>query len=183
MKPHSCTPRLLHPFVFTFCSFCYCSQRDELGTKPQSKALVRSYLVRTARLGPTFATLTCSNLAGSPPSEMLFLRSSILISNAITGSNALTGISKPLVHNLFRAVRHQSNLRTTLPAPPPLSVLATSKDVAAARDWVKSFGGCTIPKAMVDIAFSRSSGPGGQVRPHSLTAEACGVINRAITNN
>ncbi|KAH9055510.1 hypothetical protein EDB87DRAFT_1762460, partial [Lactarius vividus] len=51
---------------------------------------------------------------------------------------------------------------TALPTPPPLSVLATSKDVAAARDWLKGFSGCSIPRAAVDITFSRSSGPGGQ---------------------
>ncbi|KAI0247032.1 hypothetical protein BJV78DRAFT_1113598, partial [Lactifluus subvellereus] len=49
-----------------------------------------------------------------------------------------------------------------LPAPPPLSNLAISKDAAAARDWLKRFRGCPIPRAAVDIAFSRSSGPGGQ---------------------
>ncbi|KAH9966935.1 hypothetical protein BGW80DRAFT_1137973, partial [Lactifluus volemus] len=50
-----------------------------------------------------------------------------------------------------------------LPAPPPLSNLATSKDVAAARDWLNRFRECPIPRAAVDnIAFSRSSGPGGQ---------------------
>ncbi|KAF8274658.1 RF-1 domain-containing protein, partial [Lactarius quietus] len=49
-----------------------------------------------------------------------------------------------------------------LPAPPPLSVLATPKDVSAARDWIKSFGGRPIPRTAVDLAFSRSSGPGGQ---------------------
>ncbi|KAI0295891.1 hypothetical protein B0F90DRAFT_1637160 [Multifurca ochricompacta] len=50
----------------------------------------------------------------------------------------------------------------SLPTPPPLSNLATSKDTAAARDWLKRFRGCLIPRAAVNIAFSRSSGPGGQ---------------------
>lgn len=96
---------------------------------------------------------------------MFFLRSSILV------SAALAGISRPQAHPrlVFRAARHQINLRskhslraTALPTPPALSALATSKDVAAARDWLKSFGRCSISRAAVDITFSRSSGPGGQ---------------------
>jgi hypothetical protein len=97
---------------------------------------------------------------------------------------SLARISEPRPQIVFRAARRQTNLRTkhtlratALPTPPPLSVLATSKDVAAARDWLKSFGGSSIPRAAVDIAFSRSSGPGGQVCPHSFTHVACSVIN------
>ncbi|KAH9973403.1 RF-1 domain-containing protein, partial [Russula compacta] len=50
----------------------------------------------------------------------------------------------------------------SLPTPPPLSNLATSKDAAAAHDWLMRFRGCPIPRPAVDITFSRSSGPGGQ---------------------
>ncbi len=117
---------------------------------------------------------------------MFFIRSSILV------LDALAGIPRPRPQLVvFCAARpgHQTNLRTKhslratpLPTPPPLSVLATSKDVTAARDWLKSFGGCSIPRAAVDIAFSRSSGPGGQVCPHSFTHVACSVIITAITN-
>lgn len=92
-----------------------------------------------------------------------------LIRPRILVPNALVGICTPRPQNLFRGTRHQTNLRfkhslraTSLPAPPPLSVLTTPKDITAARDWLKSFGGCFIPRAAVDITFARSSGPGGQ---------------------
>ncbi|KAH8983881.1 hypothetical protein EDB92DRAFT_1803521 [Lactarius akahatsu] len=96
---------------------------------------------------------------------MFSIRSNALVSDALA---VILGPG-PRPQLFFRAARRQSNLRikhslraTTLPTPPPLSVLATSKDVAAARDWLKGFGGCSIPRAAVDITFSRSSGPGGQ---------------------
>jgi hypothetical protein len=108
-----------------------------------------------------------------------------LIRPIILVSNALAGICTPRPQNLFRAARHQTNLRlkhslraTSLPAPPPLSVLETSKDFAAARDWLKSFGGCSVPRAAADITFARSSGPGGQVCPHSFINIARSVITR-----
>ena len=80
--------------------------------------------------------------------------------------DVLAGISRPRVQAVVRTARHRTDhsLRTTsLPTPPPLSILATSTDAAAARDWLTRFRGCQIPRAAVDIAFSRSSGPGGQV--------------------
>jgi len=93
---------------------------------------------------------------------MLLARSSFPSLNAL-----LAGSSRPrvLVQLLgVRTPRHRSKHRpaTSLPTPPPLSNLATSKDAAAARDWVARFRGSRIPRAVVDIAFSRSSGPGGQ---------------------
>ena len=96
-----------------------------------------------------------------------------LIRSVILVPNSLARIRTPRPQNLFRAARHQIDLgpclrfkhlrSTTLPVPPPLSALATSKDFSAARDWLKSFGGCSIPKEAVDMTFARSSGPGGQV--------------------
>jgi hypothetical protein len=55
---------------------------------------------------------------------------------------------------------------SALPAPPPLSNLATSKDAEAARQWLVRFEASSIPRTAVHIAFSRSSGPGGQVCLH-----------------
>lgn len=97
-----------------------------------------------------------------------------LIRSVILAPNSLAVIRTPRPQNLFRAARHQTNLgpclrfkhslrATTLPTPPPLSNLETSKDFSVARDWLKSFGGCSIPKEAVDMTFARSSGPGGQV--------------------
>jgi hypothetical protein len=82
--------------------------------------------------------------------------------------HALAGSSTPRVqlHLLLRTARHRSDRTihsTTLPTPPPLSTLETSKDAAAARDWLMRFRACSIPRAAVDLTFSRSSGPGGQV--------------------
>ena len=95
----------------------------------------------------------------------------------------LAGISRPRVQLLARTARHRSDhrLRDTslpaLPTPPPLSNLATSKDAAAARDWLRRFRECPVPRAAVNIAFSRSSGPGGQVCLPFIPFYACGVSN------
>jgi hypothetical protein len=112
---------------------------------------------------------------------MLLTRSKFLLLDALT---------EPLrphaqaAHLVIRTARHRTSQcsgATPLPAPPPLSNLATSKDVAAARDWFNRFRGCPIPRAAVDIAFSRSSGPGGQVCPPS--SNACDyIIFRACDN-
>ena len=82
--------------------------------------------------------------------------------------HALAGSSTPRfqLHLLFRTARRRNERTihsTSLPTPPPLSSLETSKDAAAARDWLMRFRACPIPRAAVDITFSRSSGPGGQV--------------------
>jgi peptidyl-tRNA hydrolase ICT1 len=82
--------------------------------------------------------------------------------------HALAGSSARRVqpHLLARIVRHRSDgtiRSTSLPTPPPLLSLQTSKDTAAAHDWLMRFKACSIPRAAVDITFSRSSGPGGQV--------------------
>ena len=52
-----------------------------------------------------------------------------------------------------------------LPKPPSLSELLTEEDNANASKWVRRFGGAAgkIPKELVELSFSRSSGPGGQV--------------------
>ena len=98
---------------------------------------------------------------------MLLARSSILSSlDALAGTSSS---SRPRVQLLVRTARHSTsnNGLSSLPAPPPLSILETSKDAAAARDWLMRFRRCPIPRAAVDLAFSRSSGPGGQVCPPS----------------
>jgi hypothetical protein len=93
--------------------------------------------------------------------------------------DVLAGISRPRVPLLIRTARHRTDLSlrtTSLPTPPPLSNLATSTDAAAARDWLTRFRGCQIPRVAVDIAFCRSSGPGGQVCL-PLFPFCCGVSN------
>ncbi|KAJ3760121.1 RF-1 domain-containing protein [Lentinula raphanica] len=50
----------------------------------------------------------------------------------------------------------------SLPAPPNIPTLETPSDWAEARDWVSRFKQESIPKTLVELSFSRSSGPGGQ---------------------
>lgn len=52
-----------------------------------------------------------------------------------------------------------------LPKPPSLSELLTEEDNANASAWVTRFEGAAgkIPRELVELSFSRSSGPGGQV--------------------
>lgn len=99
----------------------------------------------------------------------------ILARSSILTLDVLTGISRHRVQQLVvRTARHRTDHRlqvratSLLPTAPPLSNLATSKDAAAARDWLMRFRECAIPRAAVDIAFSRSPGPGGQVCRLSL---------------
>ncbi|OAX41458.1 hypothetical protein K503DRAFT_662656, partial [Rhizopogon vinicolor AM-OR11-026] len=50
-----------------------------------------------------------------------------------------------------------------LPTPPPTASLSRAKEQEGARAWLRSFGEAkTIPKNLVELTFSRSSGPGGQ---------------------
>jgi len=94
--------------------------------------------------------------------QMSLARSGSSFLHALAGSSA----RRVHLHLLVRIARHRSDRTihgTSLPTPPPLSSLETSKDGVAARDWLIRFGACSIPRAAVDITFSRSSGPGGQV--------------------
>jgi hypothetical protein len=100
--------------------------------------------------------------------RMLLARSSILSLNILAGT-------RPRAHPVVRTTRHTRTV-ASLPTPPPLSNLATSTDAAAARDWLMRFRGCPIPRAAVDIAFSRSSGPGGQVCPTSPSCPLFAVL-------
>jgi hypothetical protein len=72
-----------------------------------------------------------------------------------------------LIWNLGRRGVHGG--LAELPKPPPLSELLTEEDNADASAWVARFGGAIgkIPKELVELSFSRSSGPGGQVRAMS----------------
>lgn len=62
-----------------------------------------------------------------------------------------------------RGVRTDSS---PLPLPPSLDRLESAQDTAHARHWLMRFKSHKIPKDSVEITFSRSSGPGGQVCPH-----------------
>ncbi|EEB96609.1 hypothetical protein MPER_04231, partial [Moniliophthora perniciosa FA553] len=49
-----------------------------------------------------------------------------------------------------------------LPTPPHLSTLGTLEDSSKARAWINQFKDKSIPRNIVELSFSRSSGPGGQ---------------------
>ncbi|KAJ3792776.1 RF-1 domain-containing protein [Lentinula aff. detonsa] len=50
----------------------------------------------------------------------------------------------------------------SLPTPPSIAVLEGPADWAEARKWASQFKVERIPKTLVELTFSRSSGPGGQ---------------------
>lgn len=60
---------------------------------------------------------------------------------------------------------------STVPTPPALKTLVSPEDMDEARRWVERFERTGVPKSLVEVTFSRSSGPGGQVRcwNYSLT--------------
>jgi len=61
---------------------------------------------------------------------------------------------------------HANAPRLSLPIPPALFSLETKADGAGAREWLSAFRSATVPRNLVELSFSRSSGPGGQVRVH-----------------
>lgn len=117
------------------------------------------------------------------PRRMLNLltRSSVLFLHAHRDVGSWRSRVQPLVRTARRRTIHRPGA-SALPTPPPLSNLTTSKDAAAARDWLIRFKGCPLPRAAVDIAFSRSSGPGGQVCPHSCFCIRVASIKQAMAN-
>ena len=68
----------------------------------------------------------------------------------------------------LQAARAYSQKTPPLPTPPKFSFLATSEETNEARAWLAGFRASKIPKEAVHLGFSRSSGPGGQARIHSL---------------
>ncbi|KAL5485941.1 hypothetical protein ACEPAI_6985 [Sanghuangporus weigelae] len=48
------------------------------------------------------------------------------------------------------------------PVPPSIASLETPSDMKAARQWAEAFRKVSIPREVVELTFSRSSGPGGQ---------------------
>ncbi|KAI0327828.1 hypothetical protein GY45DRAFT_1347532 [Cubamyces sp. BRFM 1775] len=52
--------------------------------------------------------------------------------------------------------------RDGLPLPPPIPVLQNASQSEEARTWIEQFKSKEIPKSLVELTYSRSSGPGGQ---------------------
>ncbi|KAL1761431.1 RF-1 domain-containing protein [Schizophyllum commune] len=53
-------------------------------------------------------------------------------------------------------------LASSLAKPPPHKALVEQEQMNDAKHWVQEFKSVEIPRNLVDITFSRSSGPGGQ---------------------
>lgn len=72
---------------------------------------------------------------------------------------------RPSILNLRQIRRNlSSNTGRSLPTPPDIGILEGPTDWAEARKWATQFKAENIPKTLVELSFSRSSGPGGQVR-------------------
>ncbi|KAJ7825956.1 RF-1 domain-containing protein [Mycena leptocephala] len=56
----------------------------------------------------------------------------------------------------------QLNTSKPIPIPPQITSLESAQETALARAWIAQFRALDIPKALVQLSFSRSSGPGGQ---------------------
>ena len=65
--------------------------------------------------------------------------------------------------------KYSSKPNYTLPEPPHIESLETTEDSTQARAWLARFKQEQIPRSLVDLTFSRSSGPGGQVRMLCVT--------------
>jgi hypothetical protein len=82
----------------------------------------------------------------------------------------------PRITREFVGATWSRRLIHTLPIPPSTASLSRAEEQEGARVWLRSFGEAkTVPKNLVELTFSRSSGPGGQVR--SLPVLQCGVLN------
>ncbi|KAL0578078.1 hypothetical protein V5O48_003896 [Marasmius crinis-equi] len=68
------------------------------------------------------------------------------------------------------------------PTPPNLSILEEPEDSAKARVWISQFQQVSIPKKLVELSFSASSGPGGQHvnRTNSKATLRCSVSSAWI---
>lgn len=75
-----------------------------------------------------------------------------LVSSSVRNPMRPTSLSWRLFHN-----------STGLPPPPSLTTLETPQHAREARQWLSQFkAAATVPRYLVELTFSRSSGPGGQ---------------------
>ncbi|KZT07619.1 uncharacterized protein LAESUDRAFT_650825 [Laetiporus sulphureus 93-53] len=65
-------------------------------------------------------------------------------------------------HALPIAFRRLHTGPSSLPTPPPLDTLTNASNSNEALAWIFAFKMQQIPKSLVELSFSRSSGPGGQ---------------------
>ncbi|KAI9057321.1 hypothetical protein FKP32DRAFT_1584111 [Trametes sanguinea] len=60
------------------------------------------------------------------------------------------------------AVRWAHSGNQVLPVPPSIPAIQDASQSEQAREWIDKFRTTSIPKNLVELTFSRSSGPGGQ---------------------
>lgn len=77
---------------------------------------------------------------------------------------------------LFRSIKQLSAARFMSP-PPPLKSLDTPEHMQLARAWIDSFQHVKVSRNLVELSFSRSSGPGGQVCGLHLLVVPCLSLN------
>ena len=68
------------------------------------------------------------------------------------------------IHELTKTTKRKYAAGSFVRMPPSLPQLKSSKDMETARSWIEEFKRVVIPRDAVELSFSRSSGPGGQVR-------------------
>ncbi len=74
-----------------------------------------------------------------------------------------SSLAKMSFLQLFR--RYSTRSLKQMPLPPSVAELSSKEAVTQARRWVNEFSSPSISlRDAVDLSFSRSSGPGGQVR-------------------
>ncbi|KAG2075468.1 hypothetical protein BDR04DRAFT_1005973 [Suillus decipiens] len=72
-------------------------------------------------------------------------------------------IARESLYALTAAWTRRCRLIHTLPIPPLTASLSCAEDQENAKVWLRSFEDAkTVPKNLVELTFSRSSGPGGQ---------------------
>jgi hypothetical protein len=81
-----------------------------------------------------------------------------------------------------------SQQSSSVPLPPHIHMLASPTDSAEARSWIARFQAISIPKDLVKLTFSRSSGPGGQVccrhiHSRKLATLLIGIVSHAKNVN
>ncbi|KAF8824734.1 hypothetical protein HHX47_DHR7000241 [Lentinula edodes] len=85
---------------------------------------------------------------------------------------------RPFTLNLQGICRNlSSNTGRSLPTPPNIGILEGPTDWAEARKWATQFKTENIPKTLVELSFSRSSGPGGQLHALVLSAASASIKN------
>jgi peptidyl-tRNA hydrolase ICT1 len=87
-----------------------------------------------------------------------------MLRNILLSQRNLLNLSLPTarssISSRLRGAHSNSN---SLPAAPQFTYLSSPEETDEARAWISRFKSRSITKESVEMSFSRSSGPGGQV--------------------